>query len=156
MMQGYWRKPAETVEAWRNLWFHTGDLFREHPDGMLEFIGRKKDSIRRRGENVSAWEVEEAVAAHPSVLEVAALGVPSDVGEEDVAILVVLKPGESIDAPELVEFVAADLPRFAVPRYVEVVESLPKTPSERIEKAKVRERGITDAAWDSNAALGRR
>jgi crotonobetaine/carnitine-CoA ligase len=156
MMQGYWRKPAETVEAWRNLWFHTGDLFREHPDGMLEFIGRKKDSIRRRGENVSSWEVEQAVAAHASVLEVAAIGVPSDVGEEDVAILVVPKPGESIDPLELVEFVAADLPRFAVPRYVEVVESLPKTPSERIAKAKVRERGITGAAWDSNAALGRR
>ncbi|MFB7161061.1 AMP-binding protein [Streptomyces sp. NPDC056242] len=155
MMQGYWGKPEATLEAWRNLWFHTGDLVREHPDG-LEYIGRRKDSIRRRGENVSAWEVEEAVAAHPQVLEVAAIGVPSEVGEEDVAVLVVPLPGQDLAPEELVEFVAKDLPRFAVPRYVEFVDRLPKTPSERIEKAKVRERGITAAAWDANVALGRR
>jgi crotonobetaine/carnitine-CoA ligase len=156
MMQGYWNKPEATVEAWRNLWFHTGDLARQHPDGYLEYIGRKKDSIRRRGENISAWEVEQAVSAHPGVLEVAAIGVPSEVGEEDVAILVVPKDGSDVSAADLVEFVAADLPRFAVPRYVEFVESFPKTPSERIEKGKVRARGITSAAWDANAALGRR
>jgi len=155
MMQGYWGKPEATLETWRNLWFHTGDLVREHPDG-LEYIGRRKDSIRRRGENVSAWEVEEAVAANPKVLEVAAIGVPSEVGEEDVAVLVVTVPGQDLAPEELVEFVAKDLPRFAVPRYVELVDSLPKTPSERIEKAKVRERGITAAAWDANVALGRR
>jgi crotonobetaine/carnitine-CoA ligase len=156
MMQGYWAKPTETVEAWRNLWFHTGDLARQHPDGLLEYVGRKKDSIRRRGENVSAWEVEEVVAAHPQVREVAAIGVPSEVGEEDVAVLVVLLPGESLDPLALVEFAAKDLPRFAVPRYVEFVESLPKTPSERIEKGRVRERGISATAWDADAARGRR
>lgn len=156
MTQGYWVKPEATVEAWRNLWFHTGDLVREHPDGYLEFVGRKKDSIRRRGENVSAWEVEQALVAHPGVLEAAAIGVPSEVGEEDVAVLVVAAPDHTIEAGELVEFVARDLPRFAVPRYVEFVDSLPKTPSERIEKGKVRERGITSAAWDANLALGRR
>ncbi|WP_165964108.1 AMP-binding protein [Actinomadura sp. KC216] len=156
MMQGYWTKPEATVEAWRNLWFHTGDLAREHPDGTLEYVGRKKDSIRRRGENVSAWEVEEAVAAHPRVREVAAIGVPSEVGEEDVAVLVVTIPGDPLDPAELVEFVSRDLPRYAVPRYVEFVDGLPKTASERIEKAKVRERGITAAAWDANVALGLR
>jgi crotonobetaine/carnitine-CoA ligase len=156
MMQGYWNKPEATVETWRNLWFHTGDLVREHPDGSLEYIGRKKDSIRRRGENVSAWEVETVVLAHPGVLEAAAIGVASEVGEEDVAVLVVTVPGTTLDPVELVEFVGNDLPRFAVPRYVEIVESLPKTPSERIEKGKVRERGITAAAWDANVALGRR
>lgn len=155
MMQGYWAKPDATLESWRNLWFHTGDLVREHSDG-LEYVGRKKDSIRRRGENVSAWEVEEAVATHPKVLESAAIGVPSEVGEEDVAVLVVLMPDQVLAPEALVEFVASDLPRFAVPRYVEFVDSLPKTPSERIEKAKVRERGITAAAWDANIALGRR
>lgn len=148
MMQGYWNKPEATAEACRNLWFHTGDLVRADATGMFEYIGRKKDSIRRRGENVSAWEVEQAVSAHPSILEVAAIGVPSDVGEEDVAVLVVPVPGAQIDPTELVEFVSADLPRFAVPRYVEVVDGLPKTPSERIEKSKVRERGVTSAAWD--------
>lgn len=156
MMQGYWRMPDATVEAWRNLWFHSGDLLREHPDGSLEYVGRKKDSIRRRGENVSAWEVEEAVAAHPRVLEVAAIGVPSEVGEEDVAVLVVTKSDSELNPLELIEFVSGDLPRFAVPRYVEFLDSLPKTPSERIDKGKIRERGITAAAWDANAALGRR
>lgn len=156
MMQGYWAKHGETVEAWRNLWFHTGDLVRSDADGWIEYIGRKKDSIRRRGENVSAWEVEQAIAAHPHVLEVAAIGVPSDVGEEDVAVLVVPAVGAEIDPADLVQFVATDLPRFAVPRYIEIVESLPKTPSERIEKRKVKERGITAAAWDANVALGRR
>jgi len=156
MMQGYWAKPVETAEAWRNLWFHTGDLVREHADGMFEYIGRKKDAIRHRGENVSAWEVEQAVSAHPAVLEVAAIGVPSEVGEEDVAVLVVASPGTTIDPAELVEFVTRDLPRFAVPRYVEFVDGLPKTPSERIEKGKVRERGITAAAWDANVGAGRR
>ncbi|GAB3680982.1 AMP-binding protein [Saccharopolyspora tripterygii] len=156
MMQGYWHKPEETVEAWRNLWFHTGDLVRQDEEGWIEYIGRKKDSIRRRGENVSAWEVEQAVAAHPGVLEVAAIGVPSEVGEEDVAVLVVTAPGADLAPAALVEFLDKGLPRFAVPRFVEFVESLPKTPSERIEKRKVRERGITAAAWDANVALGRR
>ncbi|NBE50000.1 AMP-binding protein [Streptomyces boluensis] len=156
MTQGYWTKPEATVEAWRNLWFHTGDLVREHADGYLEYVGRKKDSIRRRGENVSAWEVEQAVVAHPQVLEAAAIGVPSEVGEEDVAVLVVTRPGQGVEPQELIEFIADDLPAFAVPRYVEFVESLPKTPSERVEKGKVRKRGITAAAWDGNVALGRR
>lgn len=156
MMQGYWGKPEATVEAWRNLWFHTGDLLRRDEHGRLEFIGRKKDSIRRRGENVSAWEVEQAVSAHVDVSEVAAIGVPSEVGEEDVAILVVLKDGRSVTAQELVRFIERDLPKFAVPRYVEFVTELPKTPSERIAKGDVRALGITRAAWDAHAALGRR
>jgi crotonobetaine/carnitine-CoA ligase len=154
--QGYWNKPEATVDAWRNLWFHTGDLVREHPDGMFEYIGRKKDSIRRRGENVSAWEVEQACVNHPSVLDVAAIGVPSEVGEEDVAVIVVPIPGSMLDPADLIEFVSQDLPRFAVPRYVEIVDGLPKGPSERVEKGKVRERGITAAAWDAQVALGRR
>lgn len=156
MTLGYWNKPEATAEAWQNLWFHTGDLVRQHSDGMIEYIGRKKDSIRRRGENVSAWEVEQACANHPSVLDVAVIGVPSEVGEEDVAVVVVAVPGTTLDPEDLVGFVSKDLPRFAVPRYVEIVESLPKGPSERIEKGKVRERGITKAAWDANVALGRR
>jgi crotonobetaine/carnitine-CoA ligase len=155
-MQGYWRKPEATFATWRNLWFHTGDLLRRDEFGQLEYIGRKKDSIRRRGENVSAWEVEQAVSSHPDVLEAAAIGVPSDVGEEDVAVLVVLKHGRTLDPEVLVRFVERDLQRFAVPRYVEFVTSLPKTPSERIAKGEVRARGITADAWDAAAALGRR
>jgi crotonobetaine/carnitine-CoA ligase len=155
-MQGYWDKPAETNLAWRNLWFHTGDLGCRHPDGSFEFVGRIKDSIRRRGENVSAYEVEEAMCAHPDVQEAAAIGVASEVGEDDVAVLVVAVSGRVPDPEQLVAFVERDLPAFAVPRFIEVVDELPKTPSEKVAKGKVRERGITDAAWDANVALGRR
>lgn len=150
-MLGYWRKDPETVRAWRGLWFHTGDLIRELPTGALEYVGRNKDSIRRRGENVSAWEVEETAARHAAVLEAAAIGVPSDLGEEDVALLVVPSGAEPLDPALLREYMAADLPRFALPRYVEIVDELPKTPSERIAKGAVRERGLTSAAIDLEA-----
>ncbi len=151
MMQGYWNRPEATVERWRNMWFHTGDLARLDEDGFVYFLGRVKDSIRRRGENVSAWEVEQALALHPEVLEAAAIGVHSDVGEEDVAALCVVRPGGRVTHAELHAFVAQDLPRSAVPRYIEFVPSLPKTPSERIAKAEVRLRGLSDAAWDATA-----
>jgi crotonobetaine/carnitine-CoA ligase len=150
-MLGYWNRPADTVEAWRGLWFHTGDLVRRREDGAFVYIGRTKDAIRRRGENVSAWEVEQAATRHELVLEAAAIGVPSDLGEEDVALLVVPTPAGEPDPAELRAFMAKDLPRFALPRYVEIVAALPKTPSERIAKGVVRERGITDAAHDLEA-----
>ncbi len=151
MTQGYWQKESETVEAWRNLWFHTGDFLRVASDGQFEYVGRKNDAIRHRGENVSAWEVEQAVTAHPDVLEAAAIGVPSSLGEEDVAVLAVLRPEAELEPAALREFAAPDLPRFAVPRYIEFVDAFPKTPSERIEKRKVRERGISATAWDAEA-----
>jgi crotonobetaine/carnitine-CoA ligase len=146
---GYWNKPEATAETFTNLWFHTGDLLRELEDGSgFEYVGRLKDSIRRRGENISAWEVEQAGLEHTDVLECAAIGVPSEVGDEDVALLVVLREGAAVAAGDLVDFMVERLPRFAAPRYVEIVDSLPKTPSERISKAEVRERGLTAAAVD--------
>lgn len=146
---GYWNKPEATADAFANLWFHTGDLLRERPDGTgFEYVGRRKDSIRRRGENISAWEVEQAAIEHPDVLECAAIGVPSDVGDEDVALLVVARSGADPQAVELVAFMAERLPRFAVPRFVELVDALPKTPSERVNKAEVRDRGISASAVD--------
>ncbi|MCR4512651.1 AMP-binding protein [Aeromicrobium sp. 50.2.37] len=147
-MLGYWRRPEATVEAWRGLWFHTGDVLRRQPNGALEYVGRTKDSIRRRGENVSAWEVEEAAARHPGVLEAAAIGVPSELGEEDVALVVVASPGIALDVRELRERMSDDLPRYALPRYVDVVSELPKTPSERVAKGAVRERGLSAGAVD--------
>jgi crotonobetaine/carnitine-CoA ligase len=152
MMLGYWRKPEATVEAWRNLWFHTGDRVRADEDGFLYYVGRLKDSIRRRGENVSAWEVEGILTRHESVLEAAAIGVPSPLGEEDVAALVTVPVGKAVDPLELHAFCKQNLPRYAVPRYIEVVESLPKTPTERVDKGKVRDRGLTEAAWDAEAS----
>lgn len=150
-MLGYWNKPEATVEAWRGLWFHTGDVVVRRTDGRFEYVGRTKDSIRRRGENVSAWEVEQAASRHDQVLEAAAIGVPSDVGEEDIALLVVASAAGTPDPAELRAFMARDLPRYALPRYVEFVEELPKTPSERIAKGLVRERGLTARAWDVEA-----
>lgn len=149
MMQGYWNRPEVTRERWQNNWFHTGDLARMDSDGYVYYLGRVKDSIRRRGENVSAWEVEQALMLHPAVLEAAAIGVPSEVGEDDVAAVCVIKTGVVVTHAELHAFVARDLPRFAVPRYIEFVESLPKTASERIAKAEVRERGLSENAWDA-------
>lgn len=152
LMAGYWAKPESTIAAWRNLWFHTGDRMKADEDGFLYYIGRLKDSIRRRGENVSAWEVEMAICRHQDVLTAAAIGVPSELGEEDVAALVVPKEGHTIDPEDLHRFVGADLPRYAVPRYIEVVESLPKTPTERVNKDLVRARGLSDQAWDAELA----
>lgn len=146
---GYWNKPQETVEAWRNLWFHTGDLAREEPDGHLVYVGRKKDVIRRRGENVSAWELEQALLRLDAVADVAAFGVPSDVGEEDVAVLVVVHPGSAIAPATLRDQLSRNVPAFMLPRFIELVESLPKTASHRVEKGKIRARGITPSAWDA-------
>jgi crotonobetaine/carnitine-CoA ligase len=151
-MLGYWNKPEATLEAWRGLWFHTGDVLVRRADGFFEYVGRAKDSIRRRGENVSAWEVEQAATRHECVLEAAAIGVPSEVGEEDIALLVVPSAQGLPEPSELRAFMAGDLPRYALPRFVEVVDALPKTPSERIAKGLVRERGVSDRAWDAEAA----
>jgi crotonobetaine/carnitine-CoA ligase len=153
--QGYWAMPEETIEANRNQWFHTGDLLRPDADGNLYFVGRTKDSIRRRGENVSAWEVEQAAMLHPDVLETAAIAVPSPLGEDDVALLVTVRPGARLSPPDLRAFVATDLPKFAVPRYVEFVASFPKTASERVDKGKVRATGLSTAAWDAEAPVQR-
>ncbi len=150
-MLGYWNKPEATLEAWRGLWFHTGDVLVRRTDGFFEYVGRTKDSIRRRGENVSAWEVEQAASRHERVLEAAAIGVPSDVGDEDIALLVVPSATGRPEPAELRSFMANDLPRYALPRFVEIVEELPKTPSERIAKGLVRDRGLTEAAWDAEA-----
>jgi carnitine-CoA ligase len=151
-MEGYWNRPEATVEAWRGLWFHTGDLVVRHSDGAFEYVGRTKDMIRRRGENVSAWEVEQAATQHQGVLEAAAIGLPSDLGDEDVALLVVVKPETQVDLSELRRFIAGRIPRFAVPRYIEIVEGLPKTPSERVDKGLVRQRGLSGAARDFDVA----
>lgn len=151
MMQGYWRKPEATVEAFQDLWFHTGDLMRLRDDGALQYVGRKKDSIRRRGENVSAWEVELVAMRQAGVREAAAFGIPADVGDEDVALLVVALPGPDLDLPKLRAQMALDLPRHALPRFLEIVDALPKTPSERVAKGQVRARGVTEQAYDAEA-----
>ncbi|MDW8063733.1 MAG: AMP-binding protein, partial [Candidatus Caldarchaeum sp.] len=129
MMLEYYKRPDETVKAWRNLWFHTGDLFYRDEEGFFYIVGRKKESIRRRGENISPYEIESVVNQHPAVLESAAVGLPSEVGDEDVKIYLKLKPGEKIDFLDFLRWCDRNLPYYMVPRYVEVVEELPKTPT---------------------------
>jgi carnitine-CoA ligase len=144
---GYLGMPVESLAARRNLWFHTGDLARQDADGYVYFVGRLSDSIRRRGENISAFEVEEVVAAHPDVLEAAAYGVPSDLTEEDVMVAVVPRPGRTVDPAALVAWCAARMARHMLPRYVDVVDALPKTPTEKVEKHVLRSRGVTETSW---------
>jgi crotonobetaine/carnitine-CoA ligase len=145
---GYLGMPEVSLEARRNLWFHTGDLARQDAEGYIYFVGRLSDSIRRRGENISAFEVEEVVSAHPSVLEAAAFGVPSDLTEEDVMVAVVARPGHTVDPAALIGWCASRMARHMLPLYVDVVPALPKTPTEKVEKHVLRGRGITPTTVD--------
>lgn len=128
LMAGYWNRPEETLRAWRNGWLHTGDAFHRDAEGNFFFVDRMKDAIRRRGENISSLEVEWHVLEHDDVLECAALGATSDEGEEEVKIVVVPKTGQSIDPSALHAWLEPRMPRFMVPRYIELREELPKTP----------------------------
>jgi crotonobetaine/carnitine-CoA ligase len=148
MSIGYYNMPDKTAEAYRNFFFHTGDAGFIGEDGYLYFRDRMKDYIRRRGENISSFEVEAVVNAYPKVLESAAVAVKSEVGEDEVKIVIVPKPGEKISPVELLDFCQDRMPHFAVPRYVEFMDSLPKTPNEKVQKAKLREIGITQNTWD--------
>lgn len=152
MMSGYYNMPEETLRAFRNLWFHTGDLGYMDEDGFLYFVGRKKEAIRRRGENISAFEVERIVNQHPSVLESAAVAVPSELGEDDVKIVVVLRAGERLRPEELIRFCEERMAYFMVPRYVEFRDTLPKTPTQRVEKYKLQAEGNGPGTWDREAA----
>jgi crotonobetaine/carnitine-CoA ligase len=152
LSHGYHRNAEATARAWRNGWFHTGDAFRRDADGNFFFVDRVKDAIRRRGENISSFEVEAAILADPAVLEAAAVGVPSELGEEEVMAVVVAKPGAQIDPMALVQGLAARLPHFMVPRYVRIVEALPKTPTAKVQKHALRAEGLVGETWDREAA----
>ena len=149
-MSGYNRMPEKTVEAWRNFWFHTGDAARMDEEGYVYFVDRIKDCIRRRGENISSYEVETVIASHPAVADVAAIGVASEIlgAEEEVMVCVVLQPDTDLAPPELIEFCERRMPRFAVPRYIDYMEALPKTPTSKVQKHRLRARGVTDDTFD--------
>ncbi|MDO9526997.1 MAG: AMP-binding protein [Gemmobacter sp.] len=153
MNSGYHRNPVATAQAWRNGWFHTGDAFICDDDGNYFFVDRIKDAIRRRGENISSFEVEAEVCTHPDIAEAAAVAVPSDLGEDDVLICVAPVAGRTIDPGALLEFLRPRLSYFMVPRYVRVVrDGLPKTPSSKVLKHELRAEGITADTWDREAA----
>jgi len=151
-MKGYYRNPEATAEAMRGGWFHSGDAGSADADGYLYFHDRIKQSIRRRGENISSWEVEKIVNAHPAVLESAAVGHPSELGEEDVRIVVVPRPGQTLEPLEIVRWCEPRMAYFMVPRYVEFRDELPKTATERVEKYRLKAEGLGPSVWDREAA----
>ncbi len=152
MNSGYYKNPAATASAWRNGWFHTGDAFRRDADGYYYFVDRIKDAIRRRGENISSFEVEADVQAHPDVREVAAIGVPNELSEEDVLVVVAPIDGRVIDPAGLLEFLRPRMAHFMLPRYVRVLSELPKTPSSKVMKHELRQQGVTGDTWDRERA----
>jgi len=152
MGTGYFGMPEKTVEAWRNLWLHTGDRVVRDSDGFYKFIDRMKDSIRRRGENISSFEVERVIMSHPAVEIAAVFPVPSDLAEDEVMTTVVVKEGATLDGPELIRFCEGRLSYFAIPRFVDFVKELPRTESGKVQKFKLREQGRSPGTWDREAA----
>ncbi|MBT2227973.1 AMP-binding protein [Nonomuraea sp. NEAU-A123] len=148
ILSEYLGMPEVTVQTWRDLWFHTGDLARRDEDGYFYFVGRGADVIRRRGENISALEIEAVISRHPAVLEVAAFGVPSDLTEEDVMVVVSLRVGGELDERALLSYCDERLPRHMLPRYVEFTGPLPKTPTEKIEKRVLKSCGVGPFTFD--------
>ncbi len=156
--QGYFGMPDKTAEAFRNLWFHTGDGLRRDDDGWYYFVDRLKDAIRRRGENISSYEVEQGLVSHSALAEVAAIGVPADqeAGEDEVMVFLVPEPGVEISTEEIWAYADKQLPAFAVPRYLRVVDELPKTPSEKVRKMVLREQGVDGETHDRGPQLRRK
>lgn len=152
MNSGYHKNPEATAKAWRNGWFHTGDAFTQDADGNFFFVDRMKDAIRRRGENISSFEVEAEVCAHPAVREAAAVAVPSELGEDDVLVCVAPVEGNEINPAELIEFLRERMAYFMIPRYIRVLPDLPKTPSAKVLKHELRAEGVTQDTWDREEA----
>lgn len=148
---GYYKNPEATANTWRNGWFHTGDAFRRDDDGRLYFVDRLKDSIRRRGENISSFEIESEASAYPAIREAAAIPVASELSEDEVMLVVSVVPGETVDPKQLIHFLTLRMARFMLPRYIRVMRELPKTPTMKIMKHILREDGITQNTWDKEA-----
>ncbi|TGN90750.1 ATP-dependent acyl-CoA ligase [Bradyrhizobium yuanmingense] len=149
---GYFGMPEKTVEAWRNLWFHSGDRVVRDSDGHYRFIDRMKDSIRRRGENVSSWEVEQAIQSHPAVAACAIYPLPSELGEDEVAAAVLLEPGHLLQPVDVVRHCEGRIAYFAIPRYVRILSQMPLTENGKIKKGVLRDAGVTTDTWDREAA----
>jgi acyl-CoA synthetase (AMP-forming)/AMP-acid ligase II len=149
---GYAGDPDATAAAWRDGWFGTGDRGVLDADGYLSFAGRRADVVRRRGENIATWDVEEAVRAMPGVVDVAALGVASELTEQELLVVLERAPGSRADGPAVHAWCRDKLPRHAVPRYVRVVNDLPRTPNGKVRKAALAEAGVDRFTWDAEAA----
>jgi crotonobetaine/carnitine-CoA ligase len=146
--QGYYGNAQATADAWRNGWFHTGDAFRRDAAGSFYFVDRFKDAIRRRGENVSSFEVEAEALCHPAVLEAAAIPVPGEAGEDEVMLVATENAGHRIEPLSLLRFLEPRMAHFMLPRYIRVIAQMPRTPTAKIEKHKLRAQGVTPDTWD--------
>jgi crotonobetaine/carnitine-CoA ligase len=149
---GYFAAPDKTAEAWRDGWFHSGDRVIRDGEGYFKFVDRLKDAIRRRGENISSFEVEQVLLSHPEVATAAVFPVRSELAEDEVMAAIVRQPGSTLTEVDLIHFCAPRMPYFAVPRFVEFCAVLPATENGKIQKFKLRERGVTAATWDREAA----
>jgi carnitine-CoA ligase len=145
---GYFAMPEKTVEAWRNLWFHTGDRVVMDAEGYFTFIDRLKDAIRRRGENISSFEVEQVLAGHPGIATAAVFPVRSELAEDEVMAAIVFKPGQGITPEDLLRYCEPRLPYYALPRYLDFVDELPTTENGKVRKTELRARGVTATTWD--------
>lgn len=149
---GYLNRPEATASAWRNGWFHTGDLVRRDADGNYFFVDRKKDAVRRRGENVSSIEVESEVLGFEGVAEAAVVGIASEHGDQEILVAVVPREGASIDPRALTEHLIPRMPHYMVPRYIRIVDALPRTATNKVRKIAIRQEGVTGDTWDREAA----
>jgi len=154
-MLGYWQQPEATVAMWRNLWLHSGDAGHRDTEGRLYFTDRLRDTIRRRGENISSMEVEGIINQHPDVFECAVYPVRSEHGEDEVMVSLVLKPERKVAPEAIIAFLEPRMPRFMVPRFIDIVETLPKTPTGKVRKHLLRDAGITASSFDREPALPR-
>jgi crotonobetaine/carnitine-CoA ligase len=152
MFEGYWGRPEATVGTSRNWWYHTGDIGRIDEEGFLYFVDRKADYLRRRGENISSFEVESILMGHGALADVAVHAVFSELTEDDLKITATVKEGASVSEEELFRWCIDELPYFALPRYIEFRAELPRSPVGRVLKRELRDEGVTDATWDSEAA----
>jgi carnitine-CoA ligase len=152
MNHGYYKNPEATASAWRNGWFHTGDMGRRDADGNFFFVDRKKDAVRRRGEFISSLELEIELCAHPAVASAAVIGIPNEYAEEDVMAVLQLTDGQALEQQELIDWLRPRVAHFMLPRYIRVVEAFPMTPTEKIRKTVLREDGVTADTFDCVAA----
>ncbi|HBP0077464.1 AMP-binding protein [Pseudomonas aeruginosa] len=148
MFEGYWNRPADTLKVMRNMWFHTGDIGKMDEDGFFFFLDRKKDYMRRGGENISGFEMERSFLVHPQIEEVAVHAVFSELSEDEVKVTVVLGEGSTLSEEELCRWAIERVPYYAVPRYIEFRDELPRSPVGRILKYRLRDEGVTESTWD--------
>jgi crotonobetaine/carnitine-CoA ligase len=148
IFKGYWRRPEDTLKVWGNLWFHTGDIGKFDDNGFFYFVDRKKDYLRRRGENISSFEMETSILTHPAIEQVAVHAVPSDLQEDDLKVTAKLKPDAVLTEEDLCRWLVDRVPYYAVPRYIEFRPELPVNPQGRVLKFQLRDEGATPTTWD--------